>query len=75
VGLLMPSRRPPAPPGPLLRGPVERGVEAWVVPGLAAHHVETFLPPWRRPSKRQAAGGNFSKIVKSVTAYSQRATL
>ena len=64
VGLLMPSRRPPAPPGPLLRRPVERGVEAWGVPGLAAHHVKPSCRLGPRPLKRQAAAAIFPRSSK-----------
>src|SRR5262249_47576267 len=34
-----PSRRPPTPPGARQRRPVDSGVEAWDLPGLAAHAV------------------------------------
>ena len=38
-----PSRRPPTPPGPRWRRPIDSRVEAWDVPGLAAHLPKPFL--------------------------------
>src|SRR5262249_42060559 len=40
---IKPPRRPPTPPGARERRPVNSGVEARDVPGLAGH-VKTFLP-------------------------------
>ena len=75
VGLPMPSRRPPAPPGPLLRRPVERGVEAWVVPGLAAHHVKPSCRPGPRPLSARPRRQFFQDRQKCNSAPAQRATL
>src|SRR5262249_4899048 len=69
-----PPRRPPTPPGARMRRPVNSGVEARDIPGLAAHS-KTFLPLRRPPfSARHGCACLFS-IRKSVTASSLHATL
>ena len=55
------SRRPPTPREPPLRRPANNGVEAWGVPGLAAHNLNLPAapgPPPGAPQLRQCSLGH-----------------